>query len=133
MLAWRGYPRPRLPDLLLDSHLHHLPPPLMVLALRFELWIAAGMKGVFGDGEAQARANKHVGSPVVTRHKASKGHREGGAITQHPRPRLGIFVGNHRGHCPSKHGVAAGERSVDHVMFEEVAVIVSLIGPLARE
>ena len=58
----------------------------MVLALRLELWIAAGMERLLADGEAQPRAQKHVGRPVIPRHEASEGHRESRAVTQRSRP-----------------------------------------------
>src|SRR5258708_17966958 len=47
---------------------------------------------------------------VISGHEASEGDGESRAITQHTRPRLGIFVGKHRCHRPREHGIGACRR-----------------------
>lgn len=94
----------------------------MALALRFELPIAAGVKRILGDGEAQGSPQKQVGRPVVPRHEATEGHGESRTVAQHSRPGFGIFVCKHRGHGPAEHGMSAKERSIHRVVLKKVAV-----------
>src|ERR1700722_1068369 len=124
-------PRLRFADPLLNFRLHRLPPPAVALALRLKLRIAAGMKGIFSDPQAQSCSNEHIGCPVIPRHKACEGHGEGSSVAQNPRPGLGILVRQHRRHRPGEHGMPAGERGVYGVMLEKVAVTVTLPGTLA--
>src|SRR6266699_1153880 len=51
-------------DLLLDFRRHRLPPPLMMLALRGQFRVSAGMESPLGDGEAQSSSQEQVGVTV---------------------------------------------------------------------
>src|SRR5579862_5818525 len=70
---------------------------------------------------------------MIAGHEASERHGERRAVTQHSRPRLGIFVGQNRSHRPGKHGVSAGKGSVDGVMLEKVSVAVAFARALTAE
>ena len=60
-----------------------------MLALRFILGIASGVKRVLADCKAEGRAQEHVGRPVVAGHEATEGNREGCAIRYDSRHGLG--------------------------------------------
>src|SRR5580704_16517287 len=89
------------------------------------------MKSILRNGKAETGAQEHVRRPVIAGHETGEGHGKCRTVTQHARPGLGIFVGQHRRHCPGKDCVSAWKRGVDSVVLEEVSVTVALVRTLA--
>src|ERR1700731_3470055 len=98
----------------------------MMFALRLELRIAVGMKSILSDGSPQGSAQEHIRRPVVASHESRDGHGCSRTVSQRARPRLWIFVGEHRCHGKGEHGVSAGERCVNRGLVEEIAIPVAL-------
>ena len=96
-----------------------------------EIRIAARMKDVGSDGEAEAASDQRIGSPVIMGQETSGRDGSRGAIGKELDPRFWIFVGDNGRHGPGKHGMSGGEGSIDRVMLQEIPVAIAFPGPLA--
>ena len=117
----------------LDLQLQYFPPTPVVLTLGVKLLVTAGMESDFRDAKTQPGTREHVGGPMFASHEAGERHRERRAVAQHPCPWLGILVGQYGSHRPGKHGVSAGEGSIDGVVFEKIAVAIAHPRTLTRK
>src|SRR5579862_4675214 len=92
-----------------------------------EIRIAMGMKNACPDQVAESRTDEDVGREVVAAGKPGCGNRQRGPISQELYPSLRIFVGDHAGHRPGKHGMSGREGSVEVSMAPEAAVSGSFV------